>query len=305
MEVPNKVSVSVRIIFLFAVVAALAGGASAASAERFSQATATPTATATATALPCTTQAAGIQITLENPSPGDTIVTGNAMRMDGIAYDPAADTGSGISSVVVYLGDRAAGGTSLGTATLGQPNPLAAPGSQFATAGFTLRTPPLPSGSGARTIFVYARSLVSNTEAVLQVPVFLNSAPTPVRGQTATPPPPTPAPCTPTPTATATSAATATPAAALARTPTPTTALGPTPTPFNVTAPLPTPASAAPPVSKPVATAAPVSVAPASAQSTAPAGGGIPAELGLLLLGAGIVIVGGGLALRRRERRSS
>ena len=300
-------SVFVRII-VFAAVAAFAGGVSAASADRFSQATATPTAAAgaLATAVPCTIAPAGIQIILENPSPGDTINTGVQLVINGIAYDPAADTGAGISSVVIYLGDRAAGGTSLGTAILGQPNPLAAPGSQFATAGFRLTTPALPSGSGARTIFVYARSLVTNNEGVLQVPVFLNSAPTPTKGQAPTavlPPPPA---CTPTPTATATSVPTIAPPVVVARTATPTTVLAPTPTPVTVSAPLPTVAPAAPPpVAKPVATAAPVTVAPATAQSTAPSGGGIPPELGLLLLGAGVVIVGGGLALRRRERRGS
>ena len=308
LEVPFKVSVFLRTVIVFLAVAALAGGASAASADRFAQATATPTAAAaaaTATAVPCTTARSGIQIILENPSPGDTIQTGNAMVINGVAYDPAADTGAGISSVTVYLGDRTAGGTALGIGILGQPNPLAAPGSQFATAGFTLRTPPLPSGSGARTIFVYARSLVSNTEAVLQVPVFLNSAPTPVRGQAPTAVLPTPPPCTPTPVPAATSAPTSPPAVAAPPTATPTTVLAPTPTPFNVMQPLPPAAPPQPPVvSKPAITAAPVTVAPASAQ-TAPGGGGIPTEVGLLLLGAGVIIVGGGLALRRRERRSS
>ena len=304
-------SVFVRTSIALLVVAVLAGAAGAASADRLAQATSTPTssAAATATAVPCRTAPTGIQIILENPSPGDTIQTGVPLVMNGIAYDPAADTGNGIQSVIIYLGDRASGGTNLGTAVLGQPNPQAAAGSQFATAGFTLRTSPLPSGSGARTIFVYVRSLVTNTEATLQVPVFLNTAPTPVRGQAPTAVLPTPPACTPTPVPAATAVPTAPPAAAaaaVAATSTPTTVLAPTPTPFSVLAPLPTVAPGGPPPAppKPVVTAGPVAVAPATAQA-APSGGGIPAELGLVLLGAGVVIVGGGLALRLRERRNS
>src|SRR5204862_7296490 len=120
-------------------------------------------------------------------------------------------SGEGISSVTIYLGSRDAGGLALGTASLGQPNPGAATGSPLATAGFTLRTPALPAGSGARSVFVYAKSLIDNSEGTLEVPVFLNAAPTPVRGQVPTavlPPPPV---CTPTPAPTNTPAATNTP----------------------------------------------------------------------------------------------
>jgi hypothetical protein len=292
-------------IVMFAVVAALAAGSTT---TVFAQATATPAA-----APSCVVSPVGIHLELENPQPGDTLLTGTQVVMNGIAYDNGSTSGSGISSVTAYLGARDAGGMFLGTAQLGQPNPKAPAGSQFANAGFTLRTPAMPQGSGGRSIFVYAKSLVGNAEATLEVPVFLNVAPTPVKGQVPTAVIPTPPACTPTPTATVVPTATATPIPPLAA-----ATLPPTATRAATVAPLATtaPAAAAPPVATPpaepaaaapppaaAAAPAPVAAAPATAQTTAPRGGGIPSEIGLLALAVGTVVVGGGLALRRRERR--
>jgi hypothetical protein len=241
---------------------------------------------------------------LENPSPGDTLISGTQVVMNGVAYDTGATTGTGISSVVAYLNARDAGGLALGTAQLGQPNPLAAPGSQFATAGFTLRTPALPAGSGAKSIFVYARSLIGNAEQTLEVPVFLNTAPTPVRGQVPTPVLPPPPACTPTPTGVPTAEDTSTPVAPIVAT-TPTTVTGSAATPTLAAAAkpaAPTPATAA--TTAPTVGATPagvMAVAPSTAQ-TAPRGGGIPPLVGLGLLAIGAAIAGGGLALRRRGK---
>ena len=272
----------------------------------FAQATATPTSTpsaAPATPIPCALPPSGVVVMLENPSPGDTLLTGTQVVINGVAYDARSTAGPGIASVSIFLGARDAGGLSLGTATLGQPNPGAAAGSPLATAGFTLRTPALPSGSGARSLFVYARALQDNTEATLEVPIFLNSAPTPVRGQVPTPVLPTPVPCTPTPVPTSTSAPTNTPAPVSTNTPTRVA----TPTPLSVAAPPPPvaapPPPAAPAPAAPAAAAPPVAVAPTTAQTTAPRGGGIPAEAGLVVLVAGAAIVAGGLSLGRRRRR--
>jgi hypothetical protein len=258
----------------------------------------------------------GIQLILGNPNPGDTIFTGTPLQISGIAYDIASTSGSGISSVTVYLGDRNAGGIALGTALLGQPSPQGGPGTQFANSGFSLRTPNMPAGSGGRTIFVYARSSITNVEAVLSVPVYLNLAPTPVRGQVPTPVLPPPPACTPTPAPTATAApaaptavpaATAAPAAPVTGVaPAPTLAPISTPTPFPTLPPLTAPAAAAPAAAtKPQAGTTPAAVSPALAQTTAPRGGGIPSELGLALLAGGALVVGGGMALRRRQRRAT
>jgi hypothetical protein len=285
---------------------ALMSGGSLASAEQVAQAaTATPRpSVATSTPIACTTQPQGVQVVVENPSPGDVLSTGTSVVINGVAFDTRSTTGPGIASVSAYLGNRDTGGMFLGSATLGQPNPLVSSGSQLADAGFTLRTSTLPSGNGGRSLFIYAKSAVDGTEGILEIPIFLNAAPTPVKGQVPTPVLPTPAPCTPTPTATATTApapAAAAPVAAAA-TPTPTTPSIPTPTPFSLTAPL-APAPTLPPVSAPApAAAVPTPVAVAPVATTAPRGGGIPSELGLILVGLGAAVVAGGLALRRREQ---
>ena len=296
-EVANLVHLLVRALLV--VVALVVTDSTA-----FAQATATPTSSAapTATAIPCSTAPAGVVVVLENPAPGDTLLSGTQVVMNGIAYDSRSTSGPGIASVTIYLGARDAGGLSLGTATLGQPNPAVAAGSPLATAGFTLRSSVLPAGSGSRTLFVYARALQDNTEGVLEVPIFLNSAPTPVRGQVPTAVLATPVPCTPTPALTNTPPPPAnTPVPAATNTP----VAAATPTPIRVAAPLP-PASAAPapaPTVPPAAqapTAAAVAVAPATAQP-APRGGGIPSEVGLVIVAVGAAIAGGALTLRRRR----
>src|SRR5579871_202151 len=163
----RSVTLFARAAILGLAALAYAGGAT----TTFAQATATPTpTTGTApTPIPCSVPPFGIVIQLENPSPGDTLMSGTQVVMNGIAYDTGSTTGPGISSVTIYLGNRDQGGISLGTAILGQPNPAAPAGSPLANAGFSLRTPVLPNGSGSRTLFVYARSLVGNAEASIQV----------------------------------------------------------------------------------------------------------------------------------------
>ncbi|MDQ6671792.1 MAG: hypothetical protein M3069_13810, partial [Chloroflexota bacterium] len=58
----------------------------------------------------------------------------------------------------------------------------------------------------------------------------------------------------------------------------------------------PAPAAAVPP-----AAASPVTAVAPVAQTIAPRGGGIPTEVGLGLVTAGAIILGGGVALRRRS----
>ena len=279
-------SLSLVLVFLFS--------ASAAAADSLAQAaTATPTARPsgpTATAIPCVAPPKGIQIVLQNPQPYDTLISGTQVVMNGVAWDTTATSGTGVSQVSLYLGSRDSGGTSLGNALLGQPNPLASAGSQFANAGFSLRTPTLPQGNGSRSVFVYAKSTSGNSEGVLEVPIYLNTSPTPVKGQVPTAALPTPAPCTPTPAPTATTPPTATPVpvvAAATSTPAAVTTAPATATPFTVVAP-PTVVPVAPGVpAVPAVPASPAAVAPAAApaaaQTTAPRGGGIPSELGLLV----------------------
>ena len=276
----------------------------AAFAEPAAQAVPSATPTASAAASCVTPPAQGVVLIVENPNPGDVLTPGSNVVIQGIAYDPTAASGIGVDRVSGYLGDRDTGGIFWGNAALGLANPLANSG-QFTTAGFSLRSPTIPAGSGGRTIFIYAHSSVTNREAIVSVPVFLGAAPTPVKGQVPTPvltPPPA---CTPTPTAVPVPTSTPTPFPTFAAIPALPATAAPVATAPAPAAPAPAPAAPPPAAAAPTPAAAqPAAVAPATA-TTAPRGGGIPAELGLLLLGVGTVVVGGGYALRRRERRGS
>jgi hypothetical protein len=286
--------------FLTAVILVLSSG-SAVFADPADQA-ATPAPTPS-----CVVPPAGIIIDVSNPNPGASLNAGGNVVITGTAYDQAATSGSGISSVTAYLGSRDAGGIYLGTATLGQSTGGAGPA---ASGGFTLRSSTLPVGSGSRSIFVYAQSAISGNTASVEVPVYLGPVPTAVKGQVPTAVLPTPPACTPTPTPAPTTAPTSTPLPApVVATPAATTApvvrAAPTVAPtiaLPTLAPLPTPAPVATPAaSQPAAAPTPGSaVAPATA-TTAPRGGGIPGELGLPLLAIGAIVFGGGYALRHKR----
>jgi hypothetical protein len=111
----------------------------------------------------------GPYVAVSNPVPGDNLAVGG-LAMQGKAFEPSAtpDQGSGIDHVQIFLEDRDRGGLHLADARLGLPNPAAAPGSQFALAGWDA-TVNLPGGS--HTLFIYARSWVTGKETAIQVPV--------------------------------------------------------------------------------------------------------------------------------------
>jgi len=105
-----------------------------------------------------------------NPSPADPLAVGG-LSMQGFAFDPSANQQEvGVDRVQVFLEDRDQGGTYLGDATLGQASPHAAGDTQFGHDGWQV-TVNLPAG--AHTLFVYARSSVTGSEAVVAVPVLV------------------------------------------------------------------------------------------------------------------------------------
>jgi hypothetical protein len=115
----------------------------------------------------------GPYVAVSNPVPGDSLAVGG-LDMQGKAFDPSAtpDQGSGIDRVQIFLEDRDRGGLHLADAHLGVPNPAAAPGSQFAQAGWEAVVN-LPNG--LHTLFIYARSSVTSKESSIQVPVHVGS----------------------------------------------------------------------------------------------------------------------------------
>ena len=111
----------------------------------------------------------GPYVAVANPTPGDSLVEGG-LDIQGKAFDPLAtpDQGTGIDRVQIFLEDRDRGGLHLADARLGFTNTAAAPGSQFALAGWDAI---VNLTSGTHTLFIYARSSVTGKETTLQVPI--------------------------------------------------------------------------------------------------------------------------------------
>jgi hypothetical protein len=116
-----------------------------------------------ALALPVNTASAQVQagptLVVENPNPGDMLALGK-LEMQGVAFDPATTTGTGVDRVSVFLDNRDEGGMFLGDATL-------------ATPGWTLLTPVLKGTGDGHSLFIYARSAVNGVETVVKVPVTI------------------------------------------------------------------------------------------------------------------------------------
>jgi hypothetical protein len=115
-------------------------------------------------ALPPTTQPGpSLVLSVANPQPNDLLPRGKYV-MQGLAFDRAANTGSGVDKVSVFVEDRDAGGQLVGDAILGQPG----------ATGFTV-TADLSRAGGGHTLFVYARSSVSGRETIVSFPIVISA----------------------------------------------------------------------------------------------------------------------------------
>jgi hypothetical protein len=137
-------------------------------------------------------------ILVTGPTPGATLMPGD-VTIQGAAFDCHADVGSGINRVAVFLGRREAGGLHLGDATLRRPSPIRVePADQYSTIGWTLTAAaPLKPGQ-VNELYVYARSELTNVEAVIAVPLTggvqgADAVTAPLVPANPTPPPPIPA----------------------------------------------------------------------------------------------------------------
>jgi hypothetical protein len=134
----------------------------------------------------------GPQLRVFNPNSGDVLPRGRYIFL-GAAWDPGATTGTGVDRVQVFAGDRDQGSIWLGTAakatcqsgncpaidgrdqgvgiqgSLGVLNPLAAPGSQFEKAGWSLKSRLTLTQTYSGTLWFYARSSVTGQETIVQV----------------------------------------------------------------------------------------------------------------------------------------
>jgi len=104
-------------------------------------------------------------VQLANPSAGDLLPTGDII-ITGSAYDPTATSGIGIDRVELFLDPRENGGLFLGSVD---------PTDKI----FKITAAVPSSANGGHTLTVYAHSSVTGQEAVQQIPVFVNEAPTP------------------------------------------------------------------------------------------------------------------------------
>jgi len=128
-------------------------------------------------AQPASMQCPALQ--MDNPNPGDTIMPGGYV-VSGIAYDPGATVGSGVSHVDFFLGSRDEGGLYLGSVVpVPDPNSFGPP--RFLT---QLSIPKQTSASAE--FVIYAFDAASGGQTTLSVPVRVGDV-TPPTPQ-ATPP---------------------------------------------------------------------------------------------------------------------
>jgi hypothetical protein len=128
--------------------------------------TSTTTAPATTTTQPSTTTttaptsgASSVTFQVANPSPGDTIHVGGLV-IQGIAADTAAQQGTGIDRIDIFLDNREEGGTLIGHGSFtGNGN------------RWTATVDLAKNQTGVHSLFFYAHSTVSGHETVVEVPV--------------------------------------------------------------------------------------------------------------------------------------
>jgi hypothetical protein len=126
---------------------------------------------------------ASTEITIDTPAASATAANGTQLLIGGWAVDRAATSGTGIDHVRIVLdGLMDAGGTLLGSATIGKSRPDVAQAlgnPAFSTAGFDYLWTPTNLSAGTHTIYVYAHATASNTWSYKSVPVVVTAAPTP------------------------------------------------------------------------------------------------------------------------------
>lgn len=125
-----------------------------------------------------------VHLEVSNPGPGDRVPFGTVI-IHGVAYDRSATTPNSIDRVSLFLGTRGSGGTHLADATLGLPNPHAAPGSLLDTAGWDAAVT-LPNTAGPAALAVYAHSGVTDHESTVWVPFNLGQDSTSAQCTTST-----------------------------------------------------------------------------------------------------------------------
>jgi hypothetical protein len=105
---------------------------------------------------------------LDNPRPGDLLPVGHTI-LSGVAFDPAAPSGSGVDRVEFFDRPREAGGIFLGGG---------APGTTGSPDVFNIEVNVNSNQTGSTTLYAYAHSSVTGQQTVVSVPIFLGAPPT-------------------------------------------------------------------------------------------------------------------------------
>lgn len=119
-------------------------------------------------------------LSVGNPNAGDTVQQGDYV-ISGVAFDPSAPSGSGISRVDLFLGPRDDGGNFLGSTVPGIGNNPRAFSKQVT----------IPDWNSSTSLAAYAISSVTGQQTAVIIPIVVG---TPTRSQTG--PTPTPLPTT-------------------------------------------------------------------------------------------------------------
>jgi hypothetical protein len=106
---------------------------------------------------------------LDNPKAGDVLVVGHTV-LNGVAFDPAATSGSGVDNVSCFANPRDQGGVFLGGGS---------PGTGSSPDAFSIEVNVNTNQNGATTLACYAHSSLTGQEASVTVPIFLGVGPTP------------------------------------------------------------------------------------------------------------------------------
>ena len=129
--------------------------------------------------LPAAAQSSGcLQLQVDNPHPGDPLATGK-IEVGGRATDSAAQSGSGIDRVQIFVDSRDLGGQQVGEADLNVPAGASPDIAQSSINGprFSVLADLSSADLGSHTLFVYARSAVSGAEVVAGVPINIGATP--------------------------------------------------------------------------------------------------------------------------------
>jgi hypothetical protein len=120
-------------------------------------------------------EAQTIEFDVANPSPGDTIHVGGNV-IEGMAVDTAAEEGTGIEAIDIFLGNRDQGGTIIGHGTFDLTTVSESDSGAMMVGspdepGMWNALVTVPNKTGTNTLWFYVHSAISGQEMAISIPV--------------------------------------------------------------------------------------------------------------------------------------